>query len=73
MSNEPISLGEERVRTTFNVGDNSEVDRVKKATAELINLVNQHKDKDPRLAAIAMTEYEDAAMWAVKLMTTPQK
>lgn len=73
MSDEPVSVGEERVRTTFNMGDNSDVDRIKKASAELINLVNQSKDKDPRLAALAITRYEEAAMWAVKLVTTPQK
>lgn len=73
MSDEPVSVGEERVRTTFNVGDSSDVDKIKKASAELINLVNQSKDKDPRLAALAMTGYEEAAMWAVKLVTTPQK
>jgi hypothetical protein len=30
-----------------------------------------HKAKDPRLAALAQTHFEDAAMWAVKLVTTP--
>jgi hypothetical protein len=28
------------------------------------------KHLDPRLAALAQTHYEDAAMWAVKLATT---
>lgn len=71
MSNES-SVGEIRVRTNFNVGDNSEVDKIKKDSAELINLVDSLKEKDPRLAALAMTSYEEAAMWAVKLVTTPQ-
>lgn len=70
MSNEPTT-GESRVRTSFNVGDNSDVDKIKKASAELINLVDAAKAKDPRLAALAMTAYEEAAMWAVKLVTTP--
>ena len=69
MSNEP-TVGEIRVRTSFNVGDNSDVDRIKKASAELINIVDDAKAKDPRLAALAMTAYEEAAMWAVKLVTT---
>lgn len=72
MSNEP-TLGEIRVRTSFNVGDSSDVDKIKKTVAELINLVDSAKDKDPRLAAIACTSLEEAAMWAVKLVTTPQK
>ena len=71
MSNEP-TVGELRVRTDFNVGDNSDVDKIKKATAELINLVEAAKAKDHRLAALAMTDFESAAMWAVKLVTTPQ-
>jgi hypothetical protein len=28
------------------------------------------KDKDPRLAALAMTSIEEGAMWDVKLATT---
>jgi len=71
MSNEP-TLGELRVRTDFNIGDNSDVDKIKKATAELINIVHNVKERDPRLAALAMTDFESAAMWAVKLVTTPQ-
>lgn len=72
MSNEP-TIGEIRVRTSFNVGDNSEVDKIKKATAELINLVDVAKSKDSRLASLAMTDFESAAMWAVKLVTTPDR
>lgn len=70
MSNE-TTIGETRVRTSFNVGDNSDVDRIKKASAELINSVEEFKHRDPRLAALAQTAYEEAAMWAVKLVTTP--
>lgn len=72
MSNEP-TIGEERVRTSFNVGDNSEVDAIKKATAEIINRVQTSAHKDHRLAALALTAYEEAAMWAVKLVTTPER
>lgn len=72
MSNEP-TIGEIRVRTDFNVGDSSDVDRIKKASAELINIVEEAKSKDPRLAALTQTAYEEAAMWAVKLVTTPTK
>lgn len=69
MSNEP-TIGETRVRTSFNVGDSSDVDQIKKKTAELINLVEQFKSIDPRLASLAQTDFESAAMWAVKLVTT---
>lgn len=64
-----LSTGEKRVRADFNVTKDSTVDRIKLKSAELINLCESIKDKDPRLAALAMTSYEEAAMWAVKLAT----
>ena len=63
------TLGELRVRTSFNPDNNSTVDQIKQKTAELINLCLQLAAKDGRLAAIAMTTYEEAAMWAVKAAT----
>lgn len=64
------TTGEFRVRTVFNPNASTEVDHIKQATAKLINHVESLKDRDPRLAALAMTAYEEAAMWAVKLATT---
>jgi len=75
-----ITLGEQRVRTSFNPSNDSLVDQVKQKTAELINLMQQFKDdtfaqsgplnsEKFRLIAIAQTEYESAAMWAVKAVT----
>jgi|SRR6187399_271312 len=63
------TLGEQRIRTSFNVSGKSEVDNVKSAFAGLIDLCESHKEKDPRLAAKAQTEIENAAMWTVKLLT----
>jgi len=63
------TIGESRVRTEFNPSSDSVVDQIKQKTAELINLCEELKEKDPRLAAIAQTEYESAAMWAVKAAT----
>ena len=45
------------------------MDKVKSLSAHLIDLCEEHKSLDPRLAALAQTHYEDAAMWAVKLVT----
>jgi len=64
-----ITIGEKRVRTEFNPSNQSIVDQIKQKTAELINLVEGIKDKDPRLGSLAQTAYEEAAMWAVKLAT----
>jgi hypothetical protein len=66
------TIGEQRVRTSFNVGEGetrSTIDELKVKSAELINMCDAMKDKDPRLAAMAMTAFEEAAMWAVKLAT----
>jgi hypothetical protein len=45
------------------------VDTIKQKSAELINLCEALKSKDARLAALAQTSYEEAAMWAVKAAT----
>jgi hypothetical protein len=63
------TIGEQRVRTEFNPSSDNLVDQIKQKTAELINLCEGLKAKDGRLASIAQTEYESAAMWAVKAAT----
>lgn len=63
------TIGEQRVRTKFNPSLDSSVELIKQKTAELINICESLKEKEPRLAALAMTSYEEAAMWAVKLAT----
>jgi len=64
-----MSVGEDRVRTKFNPSADSIVDQIKQKSAELIDLCEQLKAKDGRLAALAQTSYEEAAMWAVKAAT----
>ena len=64
-----LTVGELRVRTEFNPSANGEVDVIKQKTAELINLCEDFKAKDPRLASLAQTTFEEAAMWAVKAAT----
>ncbi len=77
-----MTTGERRVRTKFNSSSSDNVDLIKQRTAELIDLVNDlpktNADTDPdgvrapeagRLRALAMTAYEEAAMWAVKAAT----
>ena len=69
-----MTIGEDRVRVKFNPSDNSLVSIIKQQSAALIDLCELHKleVKDvegARLWALAMTHYEDAAMWAVKAAT----
>jgi hypothetical protein len=63
------SLGHNRVRATFNPSDDPTIDVIKDLTATLINHCENFKDKDPRLAALAQTAYEEACLWAVKAAT----
>ena len=73
-----MSLGEDRVRIKFNPSDNSLVSQIKQKSAELIDLCSENERKKTdgpvageasRLWSLAMTHYEDAAMWAVKAAT----
>lgn len=64
-----LTLGDKRVRAQFNPDGNSLVNEIKKRSAELIDLCETLKEKDGRLAALAQTAYEEAAMWAVKAAT----
>ena len=68
-----MTIGEDRVRTKFNPSADTLVDQIKQKTAELIDLCNHRVGSAPeegRLWSLAMTHYEDAAMWAVKAATT---
>lgn len=64
-----LTVGEQRVRVQFNPSANGIVDAIKQKSAELINLCEELKSKDGRLASLAQTSYEEAAMWAVKAAT----
>lgn len=70
MPEQSFTLGQKRVRVSFNPSENTNVRAIKEKTAELIDIVETIKNNDPRLAALAQTHYEDAAMWAVKLATS---
>lgn len=63
------TLGEKRVRVDFNPSDSNQVSVIKQKFAELINLVEEAKAKDPRLVEIAQHSIEEAAMWSVKAVT----
>lgn len=65
-----MSLGAQRVRESFNPSKDDMVDKIKRYTADLIDLCEDLARLDPRLAHLAQTSYEEAAMWAVKAATT---
>ena len=68
-----MTIGEDRVRVKFNPSADTTVDRIKQRTAELIDFCENYRKQagpeEARLWALAMTHYEDAAMWAVKAAT----
>ena len=70
MNQESQSIGSKRVRESFNPSNHPMVDKIKRYTADLIDLCDDLKSLNPRLAALAQTAYEEAAMWAVKCATT---
>lgn len=73
------TLGEKRVRVSFNVSGDDYVSTLKLAGATNIDLINgaaakpQWDDETTRefmrLKALAMTAAEESAMWAVKMAT----
>jgi hypothetical protein len=67
------TLGEQRVRVSFNPSADNEVDEIKAMAAELIDLCETLKKKDARLASLAQTAFEEGAMWAVKAATAEAK
>jgi hypothetical protein len=66
--------GSWRVGVNFNPSSLDEVDDIKRATAEIIDDLNEIASNPDhpgaRCAAEAMILYEAAAMWAVKAYTT---
>ena len=71
MSKENPTLGESRVRMSFNPSGNSEVDVAKRHGADFIDFCETLKDPDlrserNRCLAIAQTKIEEATIFAVK-------
>jgi small-conductance mechanosensitive channel len=68
-----MTLGEKRIRTTFNVSGDSEIDKVKQTFAKMIDALEELKKDAPpekiRIAALTQTELETACMYYVKVLT----
>ena len=74
-----MTKGEYRVGINFNPSADDMVGKIKRAAADLIDLIetittdgetDQYVEVS-RLKALAQTHVEDAAMWAVKAATKP--
>ncbi len=69
-----MTRGEYRVGINFNPSADDMVGKIKRAAADLIDLIETipaDTEDRPRLKALAQTHIEDAAMWAVKAATKP--
>lgn len=67
-----MTKGEYRVGITFNPSNDDTVGRIKRAAADLIDLIEgipADTEDRPRLKALAQTAIEEGAMWAVKAAT----
>ena len=73
--------GEYRVGINFNPSGNDLVGKIKRQAADLIDLIDaipadresEAGNERGRLKALAQTEIESAAMWAVKAVTKQAK
>jgi hypothetical protein len=75
-----MTKGEYRVGITFNPSKDDMVAQIKRAAADLIDMIDgipgdavrdMRGSEVGRLKALAQTHVEDAAMWAVKAATKP--
>lgn len=75
-----MTKGEYRVGIDFNPSSDDMVGKIKRAAADLIDLIETiplpsgadlRTAEVVRLKALAQTHIEDAAMWAVKAATKP--
>ena len=77
-----MTKGEYRVGINFNPSNDDMVGQIKRKAADLIDLIESVPTPEPvsldphsaevkRLKALAQTEIESAAMWAVKAATKP--
>lgn len=70
-----MTKGEYRVGIDFNPSNDDLVGRIKRAAADLIDLIDTvpGEGERVRLRALAVTAVEEAAMWGVKAATKPSR
>jgi len=69
-----MTIGEQRVRMNFNPSADTAVEDIKRRAADCIDWCHSRFEASTdaevrRLYALAMTDFEAAAMWAVKAAT----
>lgn len=71
---EQLTYGQKAVGLSFNLSQNSEVDKCKTLFANAIDQLNDlrassNSPEVKRLCSVAITETQSAQMWAVKALT----
>lgn len=68
-----LTFGEKAVGLTFNPSGDENVQKVKELYAQIIDICNdirgEHRDEKSRLLSVAITQAQQAQMWAVKAIT----
>jgi len=60
------TLGTIRTSVVYNEHNAEAIQEMRNACANLIDLIEKYKERDPRLCALAQTEFENGCMWAIK-------
>jgi hypothetical protein len=68
------SFGEKAVGLTFNPGGHEQVNKIKEAFANVIDIMNDYRSQTEdgevkRMLSVAITEAQTAQMWGVKAVT----
>jgi hypothetical protein len=70
-----LTFGQRAVGYTFNPSGDKAVAEIKRMYAEIIDLMDELRTENPygkeqaRLCSVAITQAQDAQMWAVKAIT----
>ena len=69
-----LTFGEKACGVSFNPGGREDVDKIKRAYAALVDVLQAHRmdatsPEAQRMLSIAITETQTAQMWAVKAVT----
>jgi len=66
---ENVTLGQKRVQRNFNPSANAQVEDLKQAYSQLIDILELNRnDKNGREISLAQTELETSCMYAVKAL-----
>lgn len=68
------SFGEKAVGLTFNPGGHEQVNKIKEAFANAIDIMNDYRSQTEdgevkRMLSVAITDAQSAQMWGVKAVT----